>query len=71
MFYSMDVGKFASSASIPAQSVVSPAPQVLPGKVIVPAVVDQVQAHTLAALQVLKVRILYDEHIVILMMKHI
>nr|GEZ03259.1 centrosomal protein [Tanacetum cinerariifolium] len=31
------------------------APQVLPGKVIVPAVVDQVQAQTLAALQVLKV----------------
>ncbi|PWA84041.1 hypothetical protein CTI12_AA154290 [Artemisia annua] len=34
---------------------VSPGPQVLPGKVLVPAVVDQVQAHTLAALQVLKV----------------
>ena len=31
---------------------------------LVPAVVDQVHAQTLAALQVLKVHILYDEYIV-------
>ncbi|XP_058205935.1 uncharacterized protein LOC131319608 isoform X1 [Rhododendron vialii] len=44
-----------SSAGIPAPSVVSAALQVLPGKVLVPAVVDQVQGQALAALQVLKV----------------
>ena len=44
-----------SSAGIPAPSVVSAALQVLPGKVLVPAVVDQVQSQALAALQVLKV----------------
>ncbi|XP_031281082.1 uncharacterized protein LOC116139556 isoform X1 [Pistacia vera] len=44
-----------SPAGIPAPSVVSAALQVLPGKVLVPAVVDQVQGQALAALQVLKV----------------
>lgn len=44
-----------SSAGIPAPSAVSAALQVLPGKVLVPAVVDQVQGQALAALQVLKV----------------
>ncbi|XP_062001726.1 uncharacterized protein LOC133718867 isoform X2 [Rosa rugosa] len=44
-----------SSAGIPAPTVVSAAVQVLPGKVLVPAVVDQVQGQALAALQVLKV----------------
>ncbi|KAF3432973.1 hypothetical protein FNV43_RR24075 [Rhamnella rubrinervis] len=44
-----------SSAGIPAPSVVSAALQVLPGKVLIPAVVDQVQGQALAALQVLKV----------------
>ncbi|GKB09042.1 protein transport protein Sec61 subunit alpha [Tanacetum coccineum] len=50
----MDVGKFVSCASIPDQSVDSPSPHVLPGRVLVPAVVDQVHAQTLAASQVLK-----------------
>ncbi|PWA48243.1 reverse transcriptase zinc-binding domain-containing protein [Artemisia annua] len=36
---------------------------ILPGKMLVPAVVDQVHAQTLAALQVLKVHILNDEYI--------
>lgn len=44
-----------SSAGIPAPTMVSAAVQVLPGKVLVPAVVDQVQGQALAALQVLKV----------------
>ncbi|XP_004308074.1 PREDICTED: uncharacterized protein LOC101314705 isoform X1 [Fragaria vesca subsp. vesca] len=44
-----------SSAGIPAPTLVSAAVQVLPGKVLVPAVVDQVQGQALAALQVLKV----------------
>ncbi|XVF09893.1 hypothetical protein REPUB_Repub07fG0136200 [Reevesia pubescens] len=44
-----------SPAGIPAPSVVSAALQVHPGKVLVPAVVDQVQGQALAALQVLKV----------------
>ncbi|KAL4557062.1 hypothetical protein LXL04_035232 [Taraxacum kok-saghyz] len=52
---SMDLEKMSSSASIPAPSVVSPALQTLPGKVLVPAVVDSVQGQALAALQVLKV----------------
>ena len=43
------------SAGIPAPSVVSAALQVLPGKVLIPAAVDQVQGQALAALQVLKV----------------
>ncbi|KAL8232581.1 hypothetical protein R6Q57_002359 [Mikania cordata] len=50
-----DLQKISSSASIPAPSVLSPALQTLPGKVLVPAVVDQVQGQALAALQVLKV----------------
>lgn len=48
-------GDSFSSTGIPAPSVVSAALQVLPGKVLVPAVVDQAQSHALAALQVLKV----------------
>ncbi|KAM6586884.1 hypothetical protein CsatA_009489 [Cannabis sativa] len=44
-----------SSAGIPAPSVVFSALQVHPGKVLVPAVVDQAQGQALAALQVLKV----------------
>ncbi|PON51725.1 GPI-anchored adhesin-like protein [Parasponia andersonii] len=48
-------GTSFSSAGIPAPSVVFSALQVLPGKVLVPAVVDQVQGQALAALQVLKV----------------
>ncbi|KAK8583480.1 hypothetical protein V6N13_108840 [Hibiscus sabdariffa] len=44
-----------SPAGIPAPSVVSSDQLVHPGKVLVPAVVDQVQRQTLAALQVLKV----------------
>ncbi|XP_043715897.1 uncharacterized protein LOC122664230 isoform X4 [Telopea speciosissima] len=44
-----------SSAGIPAPSLVSAALQVPPGKVLVPAVVDQVQGQAFAALQVLKV----------------
>ncbi|KAK6925826.1 hypothetical protein RJ641_007545 [Dillenia turbinata] len=43
------------SAGIPAPSAVSAAVQVLPGKILVPAFVDQVQGQALAALQVLKV----------------
>ncbi|XP_038892472.1 uncharacterized protein LOC120081550 isoform X2 [Benincasa hispida] len=43
-----------SSAGVPAP-VVSAAVKTLPGKVLVPAVVDQVQGQALAALQVLKV----------------
>ncbi|KAH9677776.1 GPI-anchored adhesin-like protein [Citrus sinensis] len=48
-------GSSSSPAGIPAPSVVSAALQVLPGKVLVPAVVDQVQGQALSALQVLKV----------------
>ncbi|KAM1407312.1 hypothetical protein ACFXTH_001888 [Malus domestica] len=48
-------GNSFSSAGIPAPTVVSAALQVVPGKVLVPAVVDQVQGQALAALQVLKV----------------
>lgn len=54
-FDSMDLAKLSSSASIPAPSVLSPGLQGRPGKVLVPAVVDQVQGQALAALQVLKV----------------
>lgn len=43
------------SAGIPAPSVVSAALQVPPGKVLVPAFVDQVQGQALVALQTLKV----------------
>ncbi|KAL1357592.1 hypothetical protein AAHE18_05G265800 [Arachis hypogaea] len=44
-----------SAPGIPAPTVVSAASQMLPGKVLVPAAVDQVQGQALAALQVLKV----------------
>ncbi|GMP70263.1 hypothetical protein CsSME_00029192 [Camellia sinensis var. sinensis] len=54
-FESTNPGNSFSSAGIPAPSVVSAALQVLPGKVLVPAVVDQVQGQALAALQVLKI----------------
>ncbi|KAL2527319.1 S-layer-like proteiny domain [Abeliophyllum distichum] len=47
--------KFFTSAGIPAPSIVSKALQTLPGKVLVPAVVDQLQGQALAALQDLKV----------------
>ncbi|XP_014514023.1 uncharacterized protein LOC106772249 isoform X2 [Vigna radiata var. radiata] len=46
---------FFSVPGIPAPSVVSANAQVFPGKVLVPAAVDQVQGQALAALQVLKV----------------
>ncbi|XP_075649022.1 uncharacterized protein LOC142619691 isoform X3 [Castanea sativa] len=52
---SSNLVNFFSSAGIPAPSVVSAALQVLPGKVLIPATVDQVQGQALAALQVLKV----------------
>ncbi|KAG8390323.1 hypothetical protein BUALT_Bualt01G0071700 [Buddleja alternifolia] len=48
-------GSFFTSAGIPAPSVVSAALQTTPGKVLVPAVVDQLQSQALSALQVLKV----------------
>lgn len=48
-------GSLFSAPGIPAPTVVSAAVQVLPGKVLVPAAVDQVQGQALAALQVLKV----------------
>ncbi|XP_077225913.1 uncharacterized protein LOC143859119 [Tasmannia lanceolata] len=44
-----------SYAGIPAPSLVSAALRVSPGKVVVPALVDQIQGQALAALQVLKV----------------
>ncbi|GLT31187.1 hypothetical protein SLA2020_059390 [Shorea laevis] len=44
-----------SSAGTPAPSIVSAAAQVIPGKVLVPAVVDQVQGQAIEALQILKV----------------
>ncbi|XP_009342958.2 uncharacterized protein LOC103934920 isoform X2 [Pyrus x bretschneideri] len=50
-----NAGNSFSSAGIPAPTVVSAALQVPPGKVLVPAVVDQVQGQAFAALQVLKV----------------
>ncbi|KAL7003418.1 hypothetical protein U1Q18_004575 [Sarracenia purpurea var. burkii] len=55
IFESTNPGTSFSSAGIPAPTVVSAALQVLPGKVLVPAVVDPVQGQALAALQVLKV----------------
>nr|XP_043615070.1 uncharacterized protein LOC122587063 [Erigeron canadensis] len=55
VFDAVDLANLSSSASIPAPSVLSPTLQALPGKVLVPAVVDQVQGQALAALQVLKV----------------
>ncbi|XP_047161651.1 uncharacterized protein LOC124831639 isoform X5 [Vigna umbellata] len=52
---SPNFGSFFSVPGIPAPSVVSATAQVFPGKVLVPAAVDQVQGQALAALQVLKV----------------
>jgi len=52
---SPNFGSFFSVPGIPAPSVVSSTVQVFPGKVLVPAAVDQVQGQALAALQVLKV----------------
>ena len=46
---------FFSSAGIPAPSAISETLKALPGQVLVPAVVDQIQWQALAALQVLKV----------------
>lgn len=54
-FSDSNPGKFSFSTGMPAPSVVFPALQAFPGKVLVPAVVDQVQGQALAALQVLKV----------------
>lgn len=56
-------GSFFSVPGIPAPSVVSAAVQVPPGKVLVPAAVDQVQGQALAALQVLKVVICFYSHV--------
>ncbi|KAE8729942.1 hypothetical protein F3Y22_tig00003041pilonHSYRG00266 [Hibiscus syriacus] len=55
VFGSPNPRSYFSPSGIPAPSVVSAALQVHPGKVLVPAVVDQVQGQALAALQVLKV----------------
>ncbi|KAI4351720.1 hypothetical protein L6164_006047 [Bauhinia variegata] len=52
---SSNSGVFFSAPGIPAPSIVSAAIEVLPGKVLVPAAIDQVQGQALAALQVLKV----------------
>ncbi|KAJ1385007.1 hypothetical protein SESBI_42074 [Sesbania bispinosa] len=52
---SPNAGAFYSAPGIPAPSVVSAAVQVFPGKILVPAAVDQVQGQALAALQILKV----------------
>ncbi|GFP84805.1 hypothetical protein PHJA_000624300 [Phtheirospermum japonicum] len=54
-FDSANPGNMFTSAGIPAPSVVSAALQAPPGKVLVPAVVDQLQSQALSALQVLKV----------------
>ncbi|KAL1550744.1 hypothetical protein AAHA92_18671 [Salvia divinorum] len=48
-------GNYFTSAGIPAPSLVSTALQSPPGKVLVPAVVDQLQSQAFSALQVLKV----------------
>lgn len=61
-FESPNSGSFFSAPGIPAPSVVSAAVQVLPGKVLIPAAVDQVQGQALAALQVLKVIIYSHSH---------
>ena len=53
-------GSFFSVPGIPAPSAVSATVQVFPGKVLVPAAVDQVQGQALAALQVLKVVICFS-----------
>lgn len=44
-----------SHAGIPAPSLVSPSLQVPLGKVLVPAVIDQIQGHAFSAMQILKV----------------
>ncbi|CAI9762422.1 unnamed protein product [Fraxinus pennsylvanica] len=54
-FDSTNLEKFFTSAGIPAPSIVSEALQALPGRVLVPSIVDQLQGQALAALQVLKV----------------
>lgn len=54
-FDSTNTGSFFTSAGIPAPSLVSAALQSSPGKVLVPAVVDQLQSQAFSALQVLKV----------------
>ncbi|GKV31151.1 hypothetical protein SLEP1_g39883 [Rubroshorea leprosula] len=54
-FESSTPKNYFSPAGIPAPSVVSAALQVMPGKVLIPAVVDPVQGQAIAALQVLKV----------------
>ncbi|XP_073119273.1 uncharacterized protein [Henckelia pumila] len=54
-FDSTNPGNFFTSAGIPAPSVVSAALQAPPGKVLVPAVVDQLQSLALSALKDLKV----------------
>ncbi|XP_020093779.1 uncharacterized protein LOC109713908 isoform X1 [Ananas comosus] len=55
LFESLAAEKSFSRAGIPAPAPLSAALQVPPGKVLIPAAVDQVQEHALAALQVLKV----------------
>ncbi|RZR87884.1 hypothetical protein BHM03_00015357 [Ensete ventricosum] len=55
LFESLLPKKSFSHSGIPAPSLIYAAQQVPPGKILVPAVVDQVQGHALAALQVLKV----------------
>ncbi|KAL1565553.1 hypothetical protein AAHA92_07756 [Salvia divinorum] len=54
-FNSTVPGNFFTSAGIPAPSIASAALQSPPGKVLVPAVVDQLQSQAFSALQVLKV----------------
>lgn len=54
-FDSTNTGSFFTSAGIPAPSLVSAALQSSPGKVLVPAVVDQLQSQAFSALQALKV----------------
>ncbi|KAG6383334.1 hypothetical protein SASPL_156923 [Salvia splendens] len=55
LFDSTVPGNYFTSAGIPAPSLVSPALQSPPGKVLVPAIVDQLQSQAFSALQVLKV----------------
>ncbi|KAL6503879.1 hypothetical protein OROGR_025802 [Orobanche gracilis] len=54
-FDSTNPANLFTSAGIPAPSVVSAALQTPPGKVLVPAAIDQLQSQALSALQVLKV----------------
>ncbi|XP_057774351.1 uncharacterized protein LOC130993473 isoform X2 [Salvia miltiorrhiza] len=55
LFDSTVPGNYFTTAGIPAPSLVSAALQSPPGKVLVPAVVDQLQSQAFSALQVLKV----------------